>query len=699
MNFLFPLFLLGSMAAAVPILLHLIRQRTRQRVSFSSLMFFQPTLPRFKHRRRLENLLLLFLRCLVVILLAVAFARPYLARPTLQKSVPVGRRMVLLIDTSASMRRAGMGAQLRQTAESLLAQTTALDRVAVMRFDQTLELALGFDEWDSLEPDQRVPTTLTRIAQLSPTWAATDLGQALVGAAEALEDDDIGSEQGGVKQVHLISDLQQGSQVQALQAYTWPVGTELIVKALACESPSNAALQRVPDHGTSGSTTEETGAPRIRVTNAATALSEQFQLNWADASSPGTSVYVVPGHSSLVNAPARSDPPETGRLVLTGDDHAFDNSLYLARPLRRKIKILYLGADDPNDSEAMLYYVKRAFQRDGIHDFQVLARARLDPASLGGTDTAHMIIVTDTVDQASLTALRAYVESGRTVLMALRSAEAGAILYALTGMNTLEVQEAEVDKYAMLEHLDIQHPLLRPFTAPGFGDFTQVHVWQYRQVSIPDAASVQVLARFDTDDPAWFSLKLGQGQLVCMACGWHPEDSDLALSSKFVPLIHSILESGGALTAQASQYVVGDTVPLPALHAGSDMRIRLPDNTTVPVPSGQENFAATDQPGIYAVESLAGRHAFAVNLAPRESRTAVMPTDELEQLGAVLKDSFAESVAPTSQLRQQRNLAALEHEQKIWRWVLLAVWMVLLMEIGLSAWLTRITPGLQGEQP
>jgi len=98
------------------------------------------------------------------------------------------------------------------------------------------------------------------------------------------------------------------------------------------------------------------------------------------------------------------------------------------------------------------------------------------------------------------------------------------------------------------------------------------------------------------------------------------------------------------------------------------------------------------------VESAAGRRAFAVNLPSWESRTALMPLEELEQLGVTVKDSFADPVVPTEQLSRHRSLAALEHEQKIWRWVMLAVWTVLLMEIGLSGWLTRAVPVAQGEQ-
>jgi hypothetical protein len=59
MNFLYPLFLAGIAAVAVPIVLHLVRRRTRDHVTFSSLMFLRTTRPRFTSRSRLENLPLL----------------------------------------------------------------------------------------------------------------------------------------------------------------------------------------------------------------------------------------------------------------------------------------------------------------------------------------------------------------------------------------------------------------------------------------------------------------------------------------------------------------------------------------------------------------------------------------------------------------------------------------------------------------
>jgi membrane-associated phospholipid phosphatase len=107
-NFLSPLFLLGALAVAGPIIFHLIRRTTREVKPFSSLMFLQPTPPRVTRRSRLENLWLLLLRCLVLLALALGFALGF-ARPFFRESTAknagrsaAGRRVAILVDTSAS---------------------------------------------------------------------------------------------------------------------------------------------------------------------------------------------------------------------------------------------------------------------------------------------------------------------------------------------------------------------------------------------------------------------------------------------------------------------------------------------------------------------------------------------------------------------------------------------------------------------
>src|SRR5437899_6687171 len=107
MTFLTPLFLLGALAGALPVVFHLIRRTTKERTVFSSLMFLLPSPPRLTRRSRLEHLLLLLLRCAVLCLLAIGFARPFIKRAiSNEPSATAAKRTVLLLDISASMRRA-----------------------------------------------------------------------------------------------------------------------------------------------------------------------------------------------------------------------------------------------------------------------------------------------------------------------------------------------------------------------------------------------------------------------------------------------------------------------------------------------------------------------------------------------------------------------------------------------------------------
>ena len=78
MSLLAPLYFIGAIAIGAPILFHLIRRQPKGQVPFSSLMFLKATPPRLTRRSRLDNWFLLLLRALALILLAIAFARPFL---------------------------------------------------------------------------------------------------------------------------------------------------------------------------------------------------------------------------------------------------------------------------------------------------------------------------------------------------------------------------------------------------------------------------------------------------------------------------------------------------------------------------------------------------------------------------------------------------------------------------------------------
>ena len=632
-------------------------------------------------------------------------------KPVEGEQKPAGRRIVLLIDTSASMRRAGMWTQAVNEVRSIFNDLEPIDRVSVISFDQNTSTLIGFEGWSELEPGRRAATVLEDISEMSPTWASTNLGNALVTAAEAIEDDETNDQQQlfGQRRIVLISDLQQGSSLDALQTYQWPREIELVVKLIKAQGNTNAAMQLV----TNRDYLSRTGGkeqPRVRITNSADATVEQFQLSWADYDPAGIAgkpvpIYVPPGHSVVTRGPGEPNFLAGRKLVLKGDDHNFDNTLYLAPNLDRQINILYIGNDNAEDPEKMLYYVRRAFKPAGTFKPRVVS-AQTD-GSLNDEDirTAHLTIVTNSIDKEHTTPLRQVIEAGGTILLAMNSADAAATIAALAGLDQLDCEEAQVDEYAMLGTIEFEHPLLSAFSEPRFGDFTKIHFWKYRRINIESLPSARVLAQFDNGDPALFELPVGRGSLLVLTSGWDPSDSQLALSSKFVPLLYSILEYNSVFDGQQSQYYVNDhiRIPQPKTMEPGNIKIRKPDNSLIDLGPQRQDFEQTELPGIYTLESphstssgqAAGSQIFAVNLSPQESRTAPLPLDELEQFGISFQGPSNITGEKTLQARQHSSLVEMEKEQKLWRRLLIALLAVLMVETWLGGWLTR--PPITGE--
>jgi hypothetical protein len=135
---------------------------------------------------------------------------------------------------------------------------------------------------------------------------------------------------------------------------------------------------------------------------------------------------------------------------------------------------------------------------------------------------------------------------------------------------------------------------------------------------------------------------------VILLSGWQPRDSQLALSSKFVPLLYGLLGEAGVSMEQPSQFVVGDALP----------------------------DGVAEKPGF--VKTKDGR-TLAVNLAPEESRVNAMDLGKLVALGVKVK---SEASLPVKDQERVAN-EELEARQQYWLIALIA----LLLVLGLETWL------------
>jgi len=103
--FLNPWMLLGTLAVASPILIHLLNKRRFKIVEWAAMDFLFAADKKNRRRVQLENFILLLLRCLAMLLLALMLARPFLPSnitAILAQAQKVER--VILIDDSLSQR-------------------------------------------------------------------------------------------------------------------------------------------------------------------------------------------------------------------------------------------------------------------------------------------------------------------------------------------------------------------------------------------------------------------------------------------------------------------------------------------------------------------------------------------------------------------------------------------------------------------
>ncbi len=700
MSFLAPLYALGALAIAAPLFFHLIRRTPRGEMPFSSLMFLTPSPPKVTRRSRLDDWLLLALRALALVLIAFAFARPFFRQQALADPGDTpGRRVVLLVDTSASMRLADLWAKAKKIASDVIETADARDKLALLAFDNQTRIMLSFEESATLDPARRKAVALARLNELAPTWGGTHLGQALVDAVSAVSggNDATGSAGHVPRRVILVSDLPRGARLDELGGLEWPSDVTLEPMRVA-DLGSNAGIHPLadaePETGKNKSAADKGLGPdrRVGVSNDTASHKDAFTLSWVDETGKTVgdpiSTYVPAGESRVVRVPR---PVNTNRkrvsLVLQGDDSAFDNTLAFADPIRDEANVVALTNDAADDPSGSLYYLMRVFQDDPKRGVKVNAIATSASLSLDPRAVSLAVVLGET-NAENGSRLREYARAGGTVFAVVNGPGSLATVATIAGVAPFEAAESSNNRDMMLGEIAFEHPLFAPLAGPQFNDFTKIRFWKHRKVAANALGESRVIARFENGDPALIEKTVGKGRLLLMTSSWRPADSQLARSSKFVPLMAGLLESRERRPDTDAIYTIGDRIPLPAsVDPAMSLTIRKPDGKSSAVAKGASAFEGADQPGVYVADLKGVPWSFAVNLDPAESKTSPLADETLEQLGCRLARSEMAAANP-EELRQLQN-AELEGRQKYWRWLVLAAVAALTVETWLAGRLAR----------
>jgi hypothetical protein len=144
------LFVAGGALVAVPVIIHLLNRRRFKIVDWAAMDFLIDADKRNRRRVRLENLVLLLLRCLAVLLLGLLVARPFLPTAALSAAFldSVRYERIVLFDDSLSMQTGAVNRSALDDARRALADFVR--ELATNATDDSLTLVL------TSRPDQPI---------------------------------------------------------------------------------------------------------------------------------------------------------------------------------------------------------------------------------------------------------------------------------------------------------------------------------------------------------------------------------------------------------------------------------------------------------------------------------------------------------------------------------------------------------------
>ncbi len=339
-GFLAPLFLIGAIAAAIPIILHLIRRREVRRIEFPAMRYLRRAEKRHAKRLRIRHLLLLATRVFIICLLAILAAGPLIGRGGSADHRPTA--LAIIIDDS-------------QSSTQLLGDRRLLDHYAE-RVEAALDLVALDDQvavFSAATADR--PMIVQGVAAARAYLEDVQPAAALAHLPETLRRADAWTRtvaDGRAREIHLLTDLQRvsipGRSTSADGAESESPGTGITLFAYAAPGGTQP-------NGTLGPPT-----PEFTPLNARRDTRVSVPLVWYGADMPETPVVVrlIAGGNVVTVAEAKFGsttllrlPPQDSGWVqgyIEIDNHglAADDRRYFTWFARPSARVSVLGDVD-----------------------------------------------------------------------------------------------------------------------------------------------------------------------------------------------------------------------------------------------------------------------------------------------------------------------------------------------------------------
>lgn len=667
LGFLFPAFLAGLAAIAIPLLMHLRDRNEETPTRFPSLMFLVRLPIRTSDRRKVTDWPLLLLRALAIAVLVLAFSRPFFGRSAKATAEGRARNVVLLLDRSMSMGYASDWAAAQDSARAILAALGADDQVALVLFDEEAELA---------QPWTRDKSTVRAIIDATtPVSRGTRFGAALRVARGAL----VSAPQGAAEFV-LVTDLQR-SGLTGVAGLELPAGLPMRVAQVSATTRPNTSVRAVEARRIAdGARVQLQVLARVVTRDLPASRTARLTLRIAGREVGARSATLQPNGELAVVFDAIPAPATAvdGEVTVEADALPADDRFHFALAADDGLVVQLVVPDDAARDETL--YLERALSIGRAPAVRVERRrpGTLDAATL---DRSALVILWDVIPPtgAAGATLQRWIENGGGLVIAAGPRIASRRIAALAeaaGVNGIADRRAGGG--AMLGDVREEHPLFTPFrSAPA----ALVAPRFYRYPRLEPAVGTDVLARFDDGAPAVLERDAGEGRVILLATALDARESDFPLQPAFLPLTRRLVLHGAGQESTPLWRTTGDSwVP-------RDVRrepvVAAPDGTLIrPDGTGSGATVILQQVGVYA--AYEGR----VDGSPRARVAVNVPAAESELVTAgpgELLLGVGESADSTLRGVTAATTIEIESRQRAWRWLVLLAAMLLLAETVIAS--------------
>ena len=682
----------GILAAAVPIVIHLLLRRRRRPVEWAAMSLLMQAVRRHRRRARIERVLLLALRALLLAALGVALARP----STGDRTTILGSRIVHIVvdDGIASGARSGSGVVLDDSVGAAIEMVESLspsDRVSLVLAGRPVQPLIE-------EPTGDHRSVVRALEGLRPREGRTDLAAALGSLVDRTADDGSGDRH----EVRLFSDLRRaaiddGGRPPDLRREN----LDLHASSPATDEKSSTQVvdlrsARVP-LSLAGGTDDRILQVDLRRTGRVDAATGTVRLDGTAVAGPEFRTVDWPAgvRETTVDFQVKV-VPEGGVLTASieeQDDLDLDDRRSIIVEGRAPRRMLVLERDEFGGSgrvdrwratdwfeRATLPMTDRALEESIEID-------RVDPATANSRDLDGVYLAVlgrpDLVSDDFRLLLADWVRDGGVLVTMPPGSTtvrpwASPLLEAL-GIDwsvALEAESVEPSRRLSEEQPAASLTRLLDAELPSLAPSVSIE----RRLPIEGFEDGDLVLVDDVGDPVLLDVPIGLGRLVFFAVTPELEWTDLPVRPLMVPLVQEIGRQGSALAMAGRDGVVGERLPTRGTEGATVVlpggeRATLVDGTTDRMPS---------RSGVVEIVDLADRvvERRTVNPAVDSAMLDLVSVDEVSEWLSSAGDWKVESADESIEIANIANTDLAEP-------LIILVLALVLLETAFARWFAR----------